>query len=133
MSSTVIIFRRIIGRAACLGFFGGLLLTVALATGCARQPGKVLGKSPAGDLSNIIAVRAGETRPKVTLSGVMVEKCPAAGCWFYLQDDTGIMRVDTKAARFVVVDVPLQTKVTVSGAVVTSSEDVSIQATGLRY
>lgn len=109
------------------------VMAFALLGGCGRQPGKVLGKAPAGEPRNIIAVRAGETAPRVTLKGVIVEKCPAAGCWFYLQDETGTIRVDTKAAGFVVVDVPLQTHVTVSGTVLSSGDDVSIQAAGLRY
>jgi uncharacterized protein YdeI (BOF family) len=111
----------------------GALLSCCLASGCHRQNGSVLGKAPTGDVRNIIAVRAGETPPTVTLKGRIVEKCPVAGCWFYLQDATGTIKVDTKAAGFVVVNVPLQTTVTVTGTILTESEDVSIQASGLRY
>jgi uncharacterized protein YdeI (BOF family) len=109
------------------------LAVVTCLSGCRREAGTVLGKSPSGEVRNIIAVRAGETPPRVTLKGQMVEKCPVAGCWFYLQDDTGTIKVDTKTAGFVVVNVPLHSKVTVSGTVVSQSEDVSLQATGLRY
>jgi uncharacterized protein YdeI (BOF family) len=110
-----------------------LLVVLVLFSGCRRQTGTVLGTAPSGEVRHVLAVRAGETPPKVTLKGVIVEKCPLAGCWFYLQDDTGTIKVDTKAAGFVVVNVPLQTRVTVSGTVVTESDDVSVQATGLRY
>jgi uncharacterized protein YdeI (BOF family) len=108
-------------------------LALALTVGCGGQKGKVLGKAPSGKIYNIIAVRAGDTPRSLSLSGAIVEKCPVAGCWFYLQDETGTIKVDTKAAGFVVVDLPLQTKVTVSGQVLSDSEDVSLQATGLRY
>jgi uncharacterized protein YdeI (BOF family) len=93
----------------------------------------VLGKVPKGQVRQVLAVRAGDTPPQVTLQGVLVEKCPVAGCWFYLQDDTGMIKVDTKAAGFVVVNVPLQTRVTVSGRIASESDDVCLQATGLRY
>ena len=112
---------------------GGLMTMLLLLAACHRDAGTVLGKAPGGAPRNIVAVRAGDTPPNVTLRGVMVEKCPVAGCWFYLQDDTGIIKVDTKTAGFVVVNVPLQTKITVSGRIISEGEDVSIEGTGLRY
>lgn len=63
----------------------------------------------------------------------MIEKCPVAGCWFRLQDNTATIKVDTKSAGFVVTDVPLQTTVTVSGKVGTEGNLPLIEATGLRY
>lgn len=111
----------------------GLIVGLVLLCACGRGQGTVLGKTPKGQMRNIIAVRAGDAPANVTLTGKLVEKCPTAGCWFYLQDATGIIKVDTKAAGFVVVNVPLQSMVTVSGKVVNTSEDVSIDATGLRY
>ncbi len=110
-----------------------ILIGFALVCGCRNEGGRVLGKMRSGPPTSIIAVRAGDTPPRVILRGVLIEKCPAAGCWFYLQDDTGVIKVDTKAAAFVVVDVPLQTLVTVSGTVVNTDEEMSIEATGLRY
>jgi uncharacterized protein YdeI (BOF family) len=110
-----------------------MLVVGALLCACGHDHGTVLGKAPGGELKNVIAVRGGETSPKVTLHGKIVEKCPTAGCWFYLQDGTGTIKVDTKAAGFVVVNVPLETTVTVSGKIVNASEDVSVEATGLRY
>jgi len=45
---------------------------------------------------------------RVVLHGRMTQKCPVAGCWFMLHDETGTIKVDTKNAGFVVVDIPLQ-------------------------
>lgn len=101
--------------------------------GCYKPQGTVLGKAPQGEPKTILAVRAGDTPPQVTLSGIMVEKCPVAGCWLRLSDGTGTIKVDTKAAGFVVVNVPLESKVTVSGRIVTEGDEVLIEATGLRY
>ena len=110
-----------------------ICLLLSAATGCHEPKGKVLGKAPATEPRTILAVRAGDTPPQVTLSGVMIEKCPIAGCWFKLRDATGIIRVDTKSAGFVVVDVPLETTLTVSGRIVTEGNETSLEATGVRY
>ena len=110
-----------------------LPLLVALAAGCSKPAGKVLGKAPKGEPKNIIAIKAGDVPPQVTVQGVMIEKCPVAGCWFRLHDRTGTIKVDTKAAGFVVVDLPLETQMTVAGKVVSDGNDVALEATGLRY
>jgi uncharacterized protein YdeI (BOF family) len=110
-----------------------LLACAGLATGCRKPSGTVLGKAPKGQPRTILAVRSGDTPPQVTIGGVMVEKCPVAGCWFRLQDSTGTLKVDTKSAGFVVVDVPLQSQVTVTGRIVADGSDVMLEATGLRY
>jgi uncharacterized protein YdeI (BOF family) len=110
-----------------------LLIALLLASGCHKPQGTVLGKAPAGEPRTILSVKAGDTPPQVTLSGVMIEKCPVAGCWFRLRDRTGIIKVDTKLAGFVVVDLPLETKMTVAGKVVADGSEVAIEATGLRY
>src|SRR5262252_7507966 len=97
-----------------------LLLTIV---GCLKPQGTVLGRAPKGDVSTILAIRAGDTPPHVTLSGVMVEKCPVAGCWLRVRDRTGVIKVDTKSAGFVVVNVPLDTKVTVAGKIVMDGDE----------
>ena len=107
------------------------LLTVSL--GCHKPQGTVLGKAPKGNLSTVLGIRAGDTPAVVTISGVMVEKCPVAGCWLKVQDQTGTIMVDTKAAGFVVVNVPLESKVTVMGKIVTEGDDVHLEASGLRF
>jgi uncharacterized protein YdeI (BOF family) len=104
-----------------------------LAVGCQKPQGTILGKAPVGDPQTILAVTAGDTPPQVTVSGVMIEKCPLAGCWFRLRDRTGVIKVDTKPAGFVVVNVPLESTVTVAGKVVTAGDEVVIEATGIRY
>jgi hypothetical protein len=101
--------------------------------GCHKPHGTVLGKNPKGDASSILAIRAGDTPPQVTISGMMVEKCPVAGCWLKVQDSTGTIMVDTKSAGFVVVNVPLESKVTVAGKIVTEGDEVFLEASGLRY
>jgi uncharacterized protein YdeI (BOF family) len=101
--------------------------------GCHKPRGTVLGKAPKGEPTSILAIRAGDTPSQVTLSGVMVEKCPVAGCWFKLQDSTGTIRVDTKAAGFVVVNVPLAGQVVVAGKIVTDGDEVLLEASGVRY
>lgn len=124
-------------RAISSSRMGGWLLSgllgLILLCGCRKGGGTVLGKAPSGEVKNIIAVRAGETSPIVKLKGQMVEKCPVAGCWFYLQDETGTIKVDTKAAGFVVVNVPLQATVEVSGKLVNESDELILQASGVRY
>jgi hypothetical protein len=101
--------------------------------GCHKPQGTVLGKTPKGPPATILAIRAGDTPPQVTVSGVMVEKCPVAGCWLKVQDTTGTIMVDTKAAGFVVVNVPLESNVTVAGKIVSVGDEVVLEACGLRY
>jgi uncharacterized protein YdeI (BOF family) len=114
--------------------FLALALFLALgAFGCSRPRGTVLGKAPKGEPTSILSVRAGDTPPLVTISGVMVEKCPVAGCWFKVQDPSGTIMVDTKPAGFVVVNVPLDSKVTVAGKIVTEGDEVLLEASGVRY
>ena len=69
---------------------------------------------------------------QVTLHGEMIEKCPVAGCWFKLRDSSGVVRVDTKAAGFVVSDVPLHTQMTVRGKIVPGVQ-ADVAASGIRY
>jgi uncharacterized protein YdeI (BOF family) len=116
-----------VGRGALVA-----LAAVLATTGCHK--GNVLGNAPKGKLYTILAVRAGDVPRQVTLNGTMIEKCPVAGCWLRLRDNTGTIKVDTKSGGFVVVNVPVNTPVTVSGSVVTSAdEEITIAATGLSY
>jgi len=109
------------------------LMLAVLVASCSKPAGRVLGKAPKGEPKNIVAVKAGDVPPQVTVQGVMIEKCPVAGCWFRLRDRTGTIKVDTRAAGFVVVDLPLETQMTVAGKVVADGNDVALEATGLRY
>lgn len=111
------------------------VLTVAdILTGCGRgTAGTVLGKAPAdGQTVSVKALAAAPAKSPVLLQGEMVEKCPVAGCWFVLRDKTGTVRVDTKAANFVVTNVPLHAQVTVAGTVL-PGDTPGVAATGVRY
>jgi len=82
---------------------------------------------------NVIAVS--ELKPatsSVTIRGVMFEKCPVAGCWFKLRDKSGEIKVDTKAAGFVVSSIPLETEITVQGKFIKGDES-RVAATGITY
>jgi uncharacterized protein YdeI (BOF family) len=114
-----------------------VLSVVALAggplCGCGGQAphslGAAIAAGPAVALQNLAAVR--QSAP-VVVEGEMIEKCPVAGCWFVLKDKTGVVRVDTKAAGFVVSEVPLHSHLTVAGTV-TADTQPRIAATGVRY
>ena len=112
---------------ACFAALPALLLTA----GCAGRTPSVLGIKPVQGTP--IAINTLKESPNTVLvHGVMVEKCPVAGCWFMLRDATGMIKVDTKAAGFVVTDVPLNTTMTVSGKLKTTGER-RIAALGLQY
>jgi uncharacterized protein YdeI (BOF family) len=112
--------------------FIGLVCVVLLAS-CGPRQAVVLGRAPRGEARSIASVKTAVDAVPTVLQGVMIEKCPVAGCWFVLRDETGTIKVDTKAAGFVVVDVPLKTRMTVAGSVVTDGADRSIRADGLSY
>ena len=108
-----------------------LLCTTALLTGCGAKTTATRGNFAPASLSKVRELSKTPQGKTVQVSGIMVEKCPVAGCWFMLKDDTGIVRVDTKAAGFVVTDLPLQTEVTVAGTV-TPGASPSFSASGLQ-
>lgn len=101
--------------------------------GCSRAGTNVLGQAPAGSPVSLDTARHSAVGSSVTVEGEMIEKCPEAGCWFILKDGTGTLRVDTKTAGFVVLDVPLHRQLSVSGQVVTNGTDRLLAATGVRY
>ena len=107
-----------------------LVLTLV---GCASKSDHVLGVAPVAAAASIVSqLSSASANTTVTLHGEMIEKCPVAGCWFMLKDKSGVVRVDTKAAGFVVSDVPLHTTMTVSGTVTTGAQR-EVAATGIRY
>jgi uncharacterized protein YdeI (BOF family) len=104
------------------------------AAGCGAPAEKTLGAALApGEVLAVDAARSSPAGTAVLVSGEMVEKCPVAGCWFVMRDSTGAMRVDTKNAGFVVLDVPLRAKVTVAGKLSKPGDEPQIDASGLRY
>jgi uncharacterized protein YdeI (BOF family) len=112
-----------------------LLAAIVALAGCATQTTSVLGKPEKVEpaivtVSSINSLK--DSSGPVTLKGTMVEKCPVAGCWFMLRDKTGVIKVDTKAAGFVVTDVPLNTEMTVTGKPILTGER-RIAANSLQY
>ena len=106
------------------------VVLIALA-GCVQQPAQILGNGSAfGAVTSIRDLKS--SAAPVTIQGTMIEKCPVAGCWFKVQDPTGVLKVDTKTAGFVVVDVPVGSRVTVSGRLQAAPER-QISALGVRY
>ena len=108
------------------------LTLLLLLNGCSRSPG-LLGAFAPGPVLSIGAVRSAATAQAVNVKGTLVEKCPVAGCWFYLQDESGRIKVDTKTAGFVVLDVPVGTKVEVSGTVLRDGNEALLGAQGLKF
>jgi len=110
--------------------FGLCAVTVA---GCGHNAESTRGAAlPVMAASTVAQLRRATPATPILLRGEMIEKCPVAGCWFMLRDKTGVARVDTKAAGFVVSDVPLHTTVTVAGKV-TPGADAGLVATGIRF
>lgn len=116
---------RLSTAAAAMLTAGALALS-----GCAHSSATVLGKDPG--TTHPTVVRDLKPASQVTLAGVMIEKCPTAGCWFMLKDGTGVVRVDTKSAGFTVTNVAVNTPVTVRGVVKDGTERI-VAATGIRY
>lgn len=110
-----------------------LAIAAWLIGGCSAGDPKTLGSKVEGAPVSVAAVQQAVVETPVVIRGAMTKKCPVSGCWFLLHDDTGTIKVDTKSAGFVVVDVPLNTRLTVAGRVVTNGGDRFIDATGLRY
>jgi uncharacterized protein YdeI (BOF family) len=114
----------------------GLVLLAGVASvfaACSARDAQTLGAPVEGTALSVAALQQSEVGSRVVLRGVMTQKCPVAGCWFMLRDDTGTIRVDTKNAGFVVVDVPLQAPVTVGGRVTTHGAERVVDASCLRY
>jgi uncharacterized protein YdeI (BOF family) len=110
-----------------------LVCVLALFTGCLERKPQILGVAFDGQVVPVAAAKKGDAASPVVVHGTMIEKCPEAGCWFILRDASGAIKVDTKDAGFVVVDVPLQVSLTVAGRVTTNGTERILAATGLRY
>jgi uncharacterized protein YdeI (BOF family) len=114
-------------------FVGFVLGALLLGVGCAKRETFILGQAPNGEARSINSMKAAGPGTRVVLNGVMIEKCPVAGCWFRLRDSTGTIKVDTRGAGFVVAKVPVNSQLQVSGRLVTDGDDVAIEALGIRY
>ena len=126
-------FNRLSGLRNVGAGLVALFFVLCFTGGCGQQRETVLGKAP---IREALTVAAAKTAPKfseVTLAGVMIDKCPVAGCWFRLRDTTGVIKIDTKSAGFAVVNVPLERKVVVSGTIATEGDEITMAANGIRY
>jgi uncharacterized protein YdeI (BOF family) len=120
----------------CPGIRGAVLLLGVLSlAGCGHEANHVLGAAPTGKVQTVANVKLARLAAPVTLRGDMTEKCPVAGCWFMVHDATGTIKVDTKAAGFVVLDIPVHSTVTVVGTVQEESggHERLVAARGVRY
>lgn len=119
--------------ASLLAAVAGLGLLGVVSTGCRPAGSSLMGKEPAGSPVAIGGAITNGASGSMVIQGVMSEKCPVAGCWFFLKDATGTIKVDTKSAGFVVVDVPLGVRMTVTGRLVHEGGETVLAADGLRY
>lgn len=109
-----------------------LIVLLILWAGCARKE-SVLGHFESGEAITVAKASAVESKKPIEITGKVVEKCPVAGCWFYLEDATGRIKVDTKAAGFVVLEVPLGREVKVSGRLSRDGVNQQIDAAGMVF
>ena len=110
-----------------------LVFVAALFAGCLDRKPQNLGAAFDGHSSTVATAKQLNPGSRLIVHGTMIEKCPEAGCWFVLRDASGVIKVDTKDAGFVVVDVPLQVSLTVAGRLETNGAGRVIKAIGLRY
>jgi len=126
--------KRTLKRHKCRArVFASALFLLSLLAGCSKAGTTVLGQLPSGQPQTVIAARVYHDSSPVVLQGVLIEKCPVAGCWFRLRDQSGVIKVDTKVAGFVVTSVPLETRLTVAGKITVQGDEPTLEATGLRY
>ena len=110
-----------------------VIISSTLNWGCHSVQARTLGATFAETAPKLIMeLPSHAAATPVVVEGETSEKCPVAGCWFILKDKTGVVRVDTKGAGFVVSDVPLHSRVTVAGTL-TSGVQPGIAAAGVRY
>ena len=124
------------GRLSSGAMIRSFLVTAVAAllfASCSEHSPKTLGTAVQGGAIPIASAQQIKVNSEVILHGTMIEKCPVAGCWFILQDPTGTIKVDTKNAGFVVVEVPINTSLAVAGRVTTNGAERIIDAIGVRY
>jgi hypothetical protein len=69
----------------------------------------------------------------LSLTGRMTERCPTAGCWFYINDGTGDLRVDLGDGNFSVSGLRVGARLTVFGTVLQEpGEDPQLAGVGVR-
>lgn len=117
----------------------GVIAAVGYAAMNRSGGGVTLGKDIPAGVQEMTVAQATERAQKhegmeVVLTGTMEEKCPTSGCWFYLSDDTGRIRVDAQFSGFNVVDRKVGSKVTVYGKLLRISDgDAEVSALGAKF
>lgn len=129
--------RRGAGRFAGVALITVLAAAWAISGGCGHGGGggdSLYGEAMSGlsitKISDILA-RPGEYDGKaVALRGKIVQECPT-GCWFNLEDQTGVIYVDIKPSGFAI---PQYTgkEVTVEGTVTVRGQRVMILGKGVK-
>lgn len=109
----------------------------ALACGTAIFAGcnKTQEAAPVADAKtlSVAAIQKLKVSSPIVAQGTMVEKCPVAGCWFKMHDRTGVIKVDLKATKQTVMDVPLNSEVTVRGKVALNGSEKMIRAVSATF
>jgi hypothetical protein len=103
----------------------------------AASSGHDLGQPPRTATSATIAALRGSPAAfagkTVAVTGRMTDRCPTAGCWFYLNDGTGDLRVDARAGSFSVSGLPVGARLTVYGKLIREpGEELQLAAIGAR-
>jgi len=107
----------------------------AISGGCSRsETGSLYGQAMSGHsltkVSDILA-RPGEYDGRViALRGKIVQECPS-GCWFNLEDETGVIYVNLESSGF---EIPQYTgkEVTVEGTVMVQGQRVMVVGKGVK-
>lgn len=115
----------------------GITLTALGCGGCTTQqdtqPSAARIDNNDGEIVRVVTMQKMNLSTPVLARGTMVEKCPVAGCWFMLHDKTGIIKVDLKATKQNVVNIPLNSEVTVRGKVAQNGSQKMIQAVSATF
>jgi hypothetical protein len=94
------------------------------------RPPRVAVRTSISELRRRPAAFAGQT---VAVTGQITDRCPTAGCWFYLNDGTSSLRVDARAGAFSVLGLPIGARLTVFGTLVQEpDEEQQLSAVGAR-
>lgn len=110
-----------------------LTLSMAFFAGCANRQTEARGDNGKAETIGIASIQKMKLASPVVAHGTMIEKCPVAGCWFKLHDRSGTIKVDLKATKLTVVNVPLNAEVTVRGKVAPNGGEKMIQATSAAF
>ena len=107
------------------------VLVVGAVVFLTRKPVEKFGD---GDLGQVQTLAIGDITQdqvgeRVAISGTITKECPHSGCWALIKDDSGEIRIDTKAGGFAL---PLHregSRVRIAGTIMlTEGGDVEISA-----